>query len=67
MGQEVTANETHTPDTMGGSEEGRHTERSLLILSNGFYLRLKVAINVYCELETLDKKLKLSTVVLQFF
>ena len=69
LGEDVPADEAHTPDSVRGTEESRHAElRMIFFLATfelGLCLSLELSIDVYGELQALNKELKLSTVVLQ--
>jgi hypothetical protein len=68
LGEDVPADQAHTPDSVRGTEESRHAELTIIFFLRfefGFCLSLELAIDVYGELQALHKELKLSTVVLQ--
>jgi hypothetical protein len=68
LGENVPAYQTHAPNAVGGTEEGRHAELTMIFFHPilfGLRLSLELAIDVYGELQALHQELKLRTVVLQ--
>ena len=57
LGEDVPADQTHTPDAVGGTEESRHAELRIILSPIIFFrvcLSLELAIDVYGELQTLN-------------
>ena len=56
LSEYVPADQTHTPDSVGGTEESRHAEKRVLFFCIFMFLlslSLELAIDIYGELQTL--------------